>query len=86
MTWSRHVISATLSDGWGRQFMESTASNGMARMIWHSTSISPHIENTLKTVYGKGPHASVQKVKMVLINDDEVLATLENPEVVSQQV
>jgi co-chaperonin GroES (HSP10) len=39
-------------------------------------------------VFGRyaGAKISVQKVKMVLINDDEVLATLENPEVVSQQV
>ena len=39
-------------------------------------------------VYGRyaGAKVSVQKVKMVIINDDEVLATLENPEVISQQL
>ena len=39
-------------------------------------------------VFGRyaGAKVSVQKVKMVIINDDEVLATLDNPEVVSQQL
>ena len=39
-------------------------------------------------VYGRyaGAKISVQKVKMVLINDDEVIATLENPEVISHQL
>jgi chaperonin GroES len=33
-----------------------------------------------------GSKVSVQKVKMVVINDDEILATLDSPEVVSQQI
>ena len=39
-------------------------------------------------VFGRyaGAKVSVQNVKMVIINDDEVLATLDNPEVVSQQL
>jgi len=39
-------------------------------------------------VFGRyaGAKVSVQKVKMVIINDDEVLATLDNPEVISQQL
>ena len=39
-------------------------------------------------VFGRyaGAKISVQKVKMVLINDDEVIATLENPEVISHQL
>ena len=39
-------------------------------------------------VFGRyaGAKVSVQKVKMVIINDDEILATLDNPEVISQQL
>ena len=39
-------------------------------------------------VFGRyaGARISVQKVKMVLLNDDEILATLENPEVISQSI
>jgi len=39
-------------------------------------------------VFGRyaGAKISVQKVKMVIINDDEILATLDNSEVVSQQL
>ena len=39
-------------------------------------------------IYGRyaGAKISVQKVKMVLINDDEVLATIDSPEIVSQQI
>ena len=39
-------------------------------------------------VFGRyaGAKVSVQKVKMVIINDDEILATLDNPEVISQQI
>ena len=39
-------------------------------------------------VFGRyaGAKVSVQKVKIVIINDDEVLATLDNPEVISQQL
>ena len=39
-------------------------------------------------VFGRyaGAKVSVQNVKMVIINDDEILATLDNPEVVSQQL
>tara|TARA_Y100001951_G_C11206421_1_gene220292 strand:+ start:295 stop:663 length:369 start_codon:yes stop_codon:yes gene_type:complete len=36
-------------------------------------------------IYGRyaGAKISVQKVKMVIINDDEILATLESPDVIS---
>ncbi len=39
-------------------------------------------------VFGRyaGAKISVQGVKMVLINDDEVIATLENPEVIAHQL
>ena len=39
-------------------------------------------------IFGRyaGARISVQKVKMVLLNDDEIIATLENPEVVTQQI
>ena len=39
-------------------------------------------------IFGRyaGARVSVQKVKMVLLNDDEIIATLENPEVVTQQL
>ena len=39
-------------------------------------------------IFGRyaGARISVQKVKMVLLNDDEIIATLENPEVVTQQL
>ena len=39
-------------------------------------------------VFGRyaGARISVQKVKMVLLNDDEILATLENSEVISQSI
>ena len=33
-----------------------------------------------------GARISVQNVKMVIVNDDEIIASLENPEVVSQQI
>jgi len=39
-------------------------------------------------IFGRyaGARISVQNVKMVLLNDDEIIATLENPEVVTQQL
>ena len=39
-------------------------------------------------VFGRyaGARVSVQNVKMVLLNDDEIIATLESPEVVTQQL
>ena len=39
-------------------------------------------------IFGRyaGARVSVQKVKMVLLNDDEIIATLESPEVVTQQL
>ena len=39
-------------------------------------------------IFGRyaGARISVQNVKMVLLNDDEIIATLENPEVVTQQI
>ena len=39
-------------------------------------------------VFGRyaGAKISVQKVKMVIINDDEVLGTLENPDLVSRSI
>jgi co-chaperonin GroES (HSP10) len=39
-------------------------------------------------IFGRyaGARVSVQTVKMVLLNDDEIIATLENPEVVTQQL
>jgi len=39
-------------------------------------------------IFGRyaGARISVQTVKMVLLNDDEIIATLENPEVVTQQI
>ena len=39
-------------------------------------------------LYGRyaGAKISVQNVKMVLINDDEVLGTLENPDIVSRNI
>ena len=39
-------------------------------------------------IFGRyaGARVSVQNVKMVLLNDDEIIATLENPEVVTQQL
>ena len=39
-------------------------------------------------IFGRyaGARISVQKVKMLLLNDDEIIATLENPEVVTQQI
>jgi len=33
-----------------------------------------------------GARISVQNVKMVIVNDDEIIASLENPEVISQQI
>jgi len=41
-----------------------------------------------RQIFGRyaGARVSVQKVKMVLLNDDEIIATLENPEVVTQQL
>ena len=39
-------------------------------------------------IFGRyaGARVSVQTVKMVLLNDDEIIATIENPEVVTQQL
>jgi co-chaperonin GroES (HSP10) len=39
-------------------------------------------------IFGRyaGARIAVQKVKMVLLNDDEIIATLESPEVVTQQL
>ena len=39
-------------------------------------------------IFGRyaGARVSVQNVKMVLLNDDEIIATLESPEVVTQQL
>ena len=39
-------------------------------------------------IFGRyaGARISVQKVKMVLLNDDEVIATLENPEVITTSI
>jgi len=39
-------------------------------------------------IFGRyaGARISVQKVKMVLLNDDEIIATLESPDVVTQQI
>ena len=39
-------------------------------------------------IFGRyaGARISVQKVKMVLLNDDEIIATLESPDVVTQQL
>ena len=39
-------------------------------------------------IFGRyaGARVSVQNVKMVLLNDDEIIATMENPEVVTQQL
>ena len=39
-------------------------------------------------IFGRyaGARISVQKVKMVLLNDDEIIATLENPEVITHQI
>ena len=39
-------------------------------------------------LYGRyaGAKISVQNVKMVLINDDEVLGTLENPDIISRNI
>ena len=39
-------------------------------------------------IFGRyaGARVSVQTVKMVLLNDDEIIATLESPEVVTQQL
>jgi co-chaperonin GroES (HSP10) len=33
-----------------------------------------------------GARISVQNVKMVIVNDDEIIASLENSEVISQQI
>ena len=39
-------------------------------------------------IFGRyaGARVSVQNVKMVLLNDDEIIATLESPDVVTQQL
>ena len=39
-------------------------------------------------IFGRyaGARIYVQKVKMVLLNDDEIIATLDNPEVISHQL
>jgi len=39
-------------------------------------------------VFGRyaGARVSVQNVKMVLLNDDEIIATLESPDIVTQQL
>ena len=39
-------------------------------------------------IFGRyaGARISVQKVKMVLLNDDEIIATLESPDIVTQQL
>ncbi len=39
-------------------------------------------------IFGRyaGARVSVQNVKMVLLNDDEIIATMENPEVITQQL
>ena len=39
-------------------------------------------------IFGRyaGARISVQKVKMLLLNDDEIIATLENPDIITQQL
>ena len=39
-------------------------------------------------IFGRyaGARISVQKVKMLLLNDDEIIATLESPDIVTQQL
>ena len=39
-------------------------------------------------IFGRyaGARISVQKVKMLLLNDDEIIATLESPEIITQQL
>ena len=39
-------------------------------------------------IFGRyaGARVSVQNVKMVLLNDDEIIATLESPDIVTQQL
>ena len=39
-------------------------------------------------IFGRyaGARISVQKVKMVLLNDDEIIATLESPDIITQQL
>jgi len=39
-------------------------------------------------IFGRyaGARISVQKVKMMLLNDDEIIATLESPDIITQQL
>ncbi len=39
-------------------------------------------------IFGRyaGARISVQKVKMLLLNDDEIIATLESPDIITQQL
>ena len=54
----------------------------------YSDSKQPWCKVNDWVIFGRyaGARISVQKVKMLLLNDDEIIATLENPDIITQQL